>query len=741
LHAPRVMDVDSFSEAVSSQTEITMPCLKRRRRVHEEEQPAPAAAATAGACDVISCVPCHNGVANGAALCTECSICLEPLEAAAGGSEQALVMPLGCGHSFHAGRCLAPYIEAQYNAVQQRVEAELQRRFADLGLPRDDRQNAIGGNFVEMLRHGQLRQCPKCHYGPVLNTHCGDLRAHDRSRGQGTDRTTNECPTCGFFSASWSDWALWDPEDFAASLRCPLCRDPCKLAVAEVPELQDRLVSIDAQLSRADCLAWFSPADFAALLFYLQMEASSEQVEWGGVYEQFVLQSPDLSAALLQGPLLDLVRQRLSLEEKAARKAMTERAQRSSSADDLLALAQRLIADFNTPDGFDGPACAEELLTVFPSASTEVVEEIRMKRAMTSASMACALKRLLENGLADDEQEAKQAAASGGDVLAAIHAVRKLQPSERRFQAALACQDFLRAMHIAESIKPELEESIRPLVKGSEAVLAALRPLRWQGDGFATLPDLEKVVQVLEGHVPWQFLPSAVANSVSLCNAPAASAEKEHAPRSDFLTQDMFTLATGVLNSQPADPSQSSSLGQAHEDLRDRRNCLELLLSTAREHLDSGIARRLAHPHRQHAASNSPPKPCLHGRVVCEALLRSSACRSGTPQQGKTPDVASLLLAVQHMTMMAVQEVAPTDRVVGQSERVQGAMRELQRRAVALQALAREILPLDRERTVVEGEDAIQRLLADGGEVQMLIREHMILIMHRILACAVALER
>lgn len=423
---------------------------------------------------------------------------------------------------WHAGRCLAPYIDAQYQGVQQRVETELQRRFDALGLERDDRQNVIGGNFVEMLRHGQLRQCPQCKYGPVLNTYCGDLRTHDISRGQGTDRTTNECPTCGFFSASWSDWAIWDPEDFAAALRCPLCRDPCKLAAVEVPGLQERLVDVDARLSRADCAAWFSPMDFAALLFYLQMETDPDHTEWDGIFEEFKnKQMRDLTTALLQRPLLDLVRQRLFIDERAARKAMSDRAQRTASADDRLTLARRLIVDFDTPGGFDGSACAAELESVFPEGDAEVLNTIREAQEMSEGTMVSLLRRMLaqepSNKEASNSARPDQAdAPSDGDVLAAIHAIQKLLPSEKRFHSALKRQDFLLAMHIAETMKPTVEAALRRVVAGNEAMLAALRPLQWRGDGFSTLPDLGRVLQILQGHVPWPYLSSSVANYVSL---------------------------------------------------------------------------------------------------------------------------------------------------------------------------------------------------------------------------------
>mmetsp|Transcript_6188 Transcript_6188/g.17620 ORF Transcript_6188/g.17620 Transcript_6188/m.17620 type:complete len:597 (-) Transcript_6188:393-2183(-) len=596
-----------------------------------------------------------------------------------------------------------------------------------------------------MLRHGQLRQCPRCLYGPVLNTHCGDLRAHDRSRGQGTDRTTNECPTCGFFSAHWSEWAIWDPEDFAAALRCPLCRDPCKLAAAEVPGLQDRLLDVDTRVSRADCLAWFSPRDFAALLFYLQTEAHPDCAEFGDIFQEFLDRSnePDkaqeLTVKLLQRPLLDLVQQRLSIEERIARKAMSDRAQRSASADDRQALAQRLLVDFETQDGFDGSACAAELQSVFPDAVAEVLSEIREAQEMSEGTMASALARLLAGDQPSPDRQDQEEAASEGDVLAAIHAVQKLQPSEKRFQSALARQDFLRAMHIAESVKPTLEAALRPVVAGSEAILAALRPLQWNGNGFAVLPDLDKVLRVLQSHVPWPYLSSSVANYVSLSGSSGSTADRGATPKRDFLTQDIFALARSALASQSADHAQSSCLGQEREELRDRQNHLELLLSTARQQLDNTMARRLSQLHRQEA-SRGPPKPCTHGQIVCEALLRHALCRNPSAHPEKNADVGSLFVTIHHMTMMAVQEAAPLDRTGGQSERLRSAMRDLQRRAFHLQGLARELIPLDRERVVDTG-DASSKMLAYENEFQMLMREHIILVMHRILACAAALEK
>uniref|UniRef100_A0A7S2MQ23 Uncharacterized protein n=1 Tax=Alexandrium andersonii TaxID=327968 RepID=A0A7S2MQ23_9DINO len=267
-----------------------------------------------------------------------------------------------------------------------------------------------------------------------------------------------------------------------------------------------------------------------------------------------------------------------------------------------------------------------------------------------------------------------------------------------------------------------------------------MRPLGWHSDGFGTLPELDKVLAVLHAHIPWLYLSSSVTNCVSLSASSTPLSERAGAgPRREMLSQDIYSLAASALASKPADPAKSSCSGKARGELRERQHCMELLLSTAREQMEPDTARRLSQSHRQQT-DRGEPKRCVHGQVACEVLVRYSLCNKASAGE-KDKDVSSLYVAVHHMTMMAVQDAVPSDRLGGLPDRMRGAMRDLQRRAFHLQRLVREMLPLERERMLREGADGGRALLSHDCEFQELIREHMILVMHRILACAAALER
>jgi hypothetical protein len=47
------------------------------------------------------------------------------------------------------------------------------------------------------------RMCAMCNFGPMINVNCNDMTTHG-------DEANNSCPRCGFASARWSDYPLWD---------------------------------------------------------------------------------------------------------------------------------------------------------------------------------------------------------------------------------------------------------------------------------------------------------------------------------------------------------------------------------------------------------------------------------------------------------------------------------------------------------------------------------------------------
>lgn len=241
------------------------------------------------------------------------------------------IVHLVCWHAFHLP-CLASHVQAKCQEAEESAQAELRGRDTDLELEREARTNVLGvtRTLAEMYAHGQIRQCPQCQYGPVLNTNCTDLQRHDLDRGYGLGRTTNSCPNCSFFSARWSDWSIWNSADPTVAARCPLCREPCRVADDEVPELQRRFSEADRQFkalsaklseslhrsrrSRNRC------EDLIALLLHLQdeIQGPTAPTQAGlSCFEELVAlgESPERFQQLLQGPLHDLLRRRLVLEE------------------------------------------------------------------------------------------------------------------------------------------------------------------------------------------------------------------------------------------------------------------------------------------------------------------------------------------------------------------------------------------------------------------------------------------
>ena len=58
------------------------------------------------------------------------------------------------------------------------------------------------------------RQCPQCEYGPLTQSYCTDLMAHQGQvvgvKADGSEITiSNNCPECGFLGPIWSAYPIW----------------------------------------------------------------------------------------------------------------------------------------------------------------------------------------------------------------------------------------------------------------------------------------------------------------------------------------------------------------------------------------------------------------------------------------------------------------------------------------------------------------------------------------------------
>eukprot|EP00811_Abedinium_folium_P008947 NODE_1826_length_2365_cov_9.028150.p1 GENE.NODE_1826_length_2365_cov_9.028150~~NODE_1826_length_2365_cov_9.028150.p1 ORF type:complete len:654 (+),score=144.69 NODE_1826_length_2365_cov_9.028150:66-2027(+) len=518
-------------------------CCPRRRALSSMSQgidkhvAAAAVEVEGAAADV-----CSDGAASDDSGAGNCQICLQCLEPGAT-SEEGMVVRLACGHSFHGCSCLAPYVRHVFLKAERNMQANLEEHLGALDLQGEARQQLLNGrSFREIREAGQLRQCPRCSYGPVLNTHCSDLHLHDASRGSALvqDSTTNECPNCGFYSAQWGDWSIWDPEDLMAAARCPLCRSPCKLALGEIAPVQAMLATADERLeeaSRVHAGRRMLGEDFCSILailwFLLEDGTGTDgngtprqhgmlEGDVGFTHVLEMVKVPERAAGCLQGPMLDQLRQRLEVEEAA----LAARSAESAGAPRSAACGRSTLSD-RFPDG---------------------------------------------------------------DIPGAINAVRLMMPVDERIALALERHDFMLCLDFTEKQKEALEEVIRPIARPSSAVAAALRPLRWnpQAGSFAVYPSLETVLQVLEACLPSWCLPSAAANCVPYSPALASAA----VPVARELSQLILAAVGAALRGGP----QTSSLEQNCEELMNSRNLIALLLCTVRESLDMDTARRLGKP-------------------------------------------------------------------------------------------------------------------------------------------------
>mmetsp|Transcript_142262 Transcript_142262/g.454748 ORF Transcript_142262/g.454748 Transcript_142262/m.454748 type:complete len:497 (-) Transcript_142262:140-1630(-) len=184
----------------------------------------------------------------------ECAICLECHRP----EEYDSWVTLQCGHAFHAGTCLAGHIREQCLLVEERVQENVREWFDALGLENGTRRAVLGrGDLVNLHQQGRLRQCPQCGYGPVVNTDCFNMAAHDIERGSGTGRTTNKCPKCEFFSERYEDWNVWNPDDITAAVLCPLCRSRCEVSNGDRTRILERFATVDGRLeARSQMNLW-----------------------------------------------------------------------------------------------------------------------------------------------------------------------------------------------------------------------------------------------------------------------------------------------------------------------------------------------------------------------------------------------------------------------------------------------------------------------------------------------------
>jgi len=248
-------------------------------------------------------------------------------------------MRLKCGHEI-CSQCMVEYISVKCQEAKKRVQNDLVAHDAELGGPDSAAGHALDGNsLVELGLRGQIRQCP-CGYGPVVNTHCSDMRAHDVQHGTGTNRTTNSCPRCSFFSPNWSDWHAWNMTRIASAVLCPLCMQQCFLDDGDALKFQGGLA--DAEEGRESFRRKLNTADmFMALLHQLLADQDDDDGNWFSdrslAHENLKdialagLAFDGLQQALRDGLLRDLLRKRLTICGLAGHSAggLRRRSQRS----------------------------------------------------------------------------------------------------------------------------------------------------------------------------------------------------------------------------------------------------------------------------------------------------------------------------------------------------------------------------------------------------------------------------
>jgi hypothetical protein len=97
--------------------------------------------------------------------------------------------------------------EAQQERLRREV-AETERQKAQVAREKVEnlkREEAETGEYLARngALSGDLRMCRSCRAGPIENLACRNLSTHNEGN-------QNACKNCGWFSAEWHDWPMWD---------------------------------------------------------------------------------------------------------------------------------------------------------------------------------------------------------------------------------------------------------------------------------------------------------------------------------------------------------------------------------------------------------------------------------------------------------------------------------------------------------------------------------------------------
>lgn len=500
-----------------------------------------------------------------------CSICQETLGPNAGNAvpekEQGLIVKLACGHAYHGLTCLGPHIGSKCAQMQQRLKEGLEQRFAEIQLDEHTRSELLGGgNFNTLHEQGRLRQCPSCGYGPVINTHCADMRSHDSARGSDAqpDRSTNECPTCGFFAASWSGWKAWDPEDMMSAVRCPDCRGPCSLAEDCKPLVQEHLQKLVLAESlhkarRHELLGLgYEISDVLMLLLTLQTRDQSPEVPAGAEYE-----------------------------------------------DDFSRLPSQLM---------DMAECPQEAMAILSPLFS-------LFRAHVGGSLTS-----LETSVQVGVESIAEAPSALDGIATAIHAVRELLRKEERFDVVRRRGDLMLCMAISEEMKPALDLAVQSLSSQHPALRTDLMSLGWTDDGFQTIPRLHLVLHILESHLPvWShpsssptlFVPAVVQEvGVQTDSVQTESVQTESVGQPAFTSlplDDILSVARNCIRALASDASTSAAA-----ECKNRRHMAALLRGMVEGKLSGITASGLGRP----GPDRGYEEPRMHLRAMHHLLQR-----------------------------------------------------------------------------------------------------------------------
>jgi hypothetical protein len=97
---------------------------------------------------------------------------------------------------------------------RQEEQARLRRESEEAERQKREREAEEQASLRAMQQHnaekrrrgvGDFRMCKICRAGPVTNDRCTDLARNDEVAGG-----ANRCRNCGWFTAEWHDWPMWD---------------------------------------------------------------------------------------------------------------------------------------------------------------------------------------------------------------------------------------------------------------------------------------------------------------------------------------------------------------------------------------------------------------------------------------------------------------------------------------------------------------------------------------------------